>query len=214
MKRLVSLLVSIVLALSLSACGIMSSFTSANSVQEKNKTPTWTSTKTTTKATQAETTKTTTEATEATETIDISSGSRSNPIRVGESLGLYSDKIELAITLNSITRGKEAKRIAMDENQFNEIPDGKELIIANITLMLGKYVTDDDSSFAVSSWDFTFFDLTYSEIDQTSVVIPDEFGGEMYPGASKTGNIYIVVDDGTSNYARIYDKFWFDLSGN
>lgn len=155
---------------------------------------------------------TTAPTTEETTTSAIG-GSRSKPALVGEIVGMNSDVLAIGVVVNSVTRGEEAKNIAMDANQFNEIPEGKEVIIANVTFMLFKYDSADDSSWVVSSYDFDYFNLNFAEIDRGFIIVPDELSGEMYAGAELTGNICVLADEGTNVYARLYDNFWFDISG-
>ena len=103
-----------------------------------------TTTAATTAATTATTAATVSTSTDANDTLssDTSFGSRNSPVKVGETVSLQSTSFAFDITLNSITRGADATNLVKDSTGAPPIPAGKELIIANITLILNKSECD------------------------------------------------------------------------
>lgn len=170
-----------------------------------------------TKKTTVLTTKVTNKATTTTKVQENQLGSRKNPAKIGDMMYISGTvngtDIELEVMLNSVANGEEANTIIMEENQFNNIPSGYEAIILNFTITLTEYKPKDDSSYRISYLDGEFFSTDYKEIKRTeSVVFPDELDGELYEGATITGNVAFIAPEGQASLYRYEDILWFDIS--
>lgn len=186
--------------------------TEAEKTTEKPKTSTTTTTTTTTKKTTTTTTKKKT-----TTTTKAEIGSRKNPAEFGKGIvvtGTLRDgtKLKYTIEVTNLRRGDEARQIAMANNRFNEIPEGREAIIFDAEFKLVEYSPLDDSSYYVSTYDFDYYAHDFKSISRKSLVGSDnEFQGELYEGATLAGDVCMTIPEGDQGYILFEDFVWFAL---
>lgn len=215
MKNLILSILSFTMILSLCSCGSAALVSSSASTLQTSAATTSTSEETEETTTNKSEIETTEESTTK-ETANSKIGSRTSPAPIGTTITITGDSmygtIELDVTLTKVIRGVEAKKIVMKENQFNEIPSGKEVILIWVETNLTKFdPSDDNEGFFASDGDFDFFDSTMTGIENESVVVPKEFYGEMFEGGSIKGYVYIVVPKGEKVTARYEEIAWFDI---
>lgn len=226
MKKIISILLSLIVVISISSCGnnkanddkdmkiaeLESQLAEATKTEKETTTKATTTKETTTKAT-------TTKATTTTTTTEIEEyGTRRNPANFGEELIVtghqYGTKIEYVITLSGLVRGAEAEAIALEQNMYTEWADDEEPIIFNVDFELLDFKPSDDEPFYISSWSFDVFDSSFSEVRTNShlyINAGDEFGGEVYEGGSLTGIVAKIIPKGDRSYFVIDNAIWVQL---
>ncbi|WP_185981596.1 DUF4352 domain-containing protein [Skermania sp. ID1734] len=116
-------------------------------------------------------------------------GSRERPLHIGDAATLP----DWTVVVNSVNR--DAQREVLSENQFNDPPSsGSAYVMANVTTTYKGPKTGN------VQWDLDFKVLgsagnTFDSSNHGCGVVPDALGsnGELYPGASATGNICVEV---------------------
>lgn len=173
---------------------------------------------TTTVAATTVATTTATPTTAATEAV-ADYGSRKNPAEFGESGGVFVEgtgwdgtEYEYGIALSNFRRGDEAKKIALDNNQFNEIPEGQEAIVFDVAFLLTELSSKNDDSFWVSYYDFEYYTSNFASFSGGSLVGSDnEFSGDLYEGAKLLGDVIMCIPEGDQGYLLFKDFVWFRL---
>lgn len=143
-------------------------------------------------------------------------GTRDNPAPVGHKAIVTGEsmfeKFKYDITVTEVIRGDNAKSLVMKENKYNKIPSGKEVVLLKCKLNLIEYEPEDkNDGFYVSDFQFDFFDKSMTKIKNESLVIPEEFTGEMFEGGSASGYVHAVVPKGEKLMARYDDFVWFNI---
>lgn len=160
---------------------------------------------------------------EETEETDASgnSGTRSQPMPVGETLslsGTFTDRdadyeefdANLNITILDTIRGDEAWDIIYNENPHNDpAPEGKEYIINNTEVKLYD-ATSEDLKTSIRSNNFDYISSEGASYNTPYVVLPDELEVELYNNGSATGNIVGLVDVGDNPLIRFENTFFLE----
>lgn len=127
------------------------------------------------------------------------SGSRSNPVALGETI---TQDIEFlseesshsgnrSITLSNVSRGEEVYNYLMEANQFNErAPEGMEWVMLDVEYTLNEADTEDEAVYVTP--DFSVVASDGSEISQSEAYATldsgEEFGYvELYSGGQASG---------------------------
>lgn len=122
-------------------------------------------------------------------------GTRDNPAAIGETLAGR----DWEIVVNSFDRN--ATDQVMAANSFNDPPPaGSQYALANLT---ATYIGDDSASADFLSVAFVADDGTVIRSSDNFAVAPDPLEGELYAGASATGNIDIAVPEGATGLLRV-----------
>ncbi len=122
-------------------------------------------------------------------------GTRANPSAIGDVLG--TDDWEVVV--NSFTRN--ATEQVMAANMFNDPPPpGSQYALANLT---ATYVGDDSGR--AGSIDVSFVTDAGNVIRSfdNAAVTPEPLEGELYNGASATGNIDLAIPEGEQGLLRV-----------
>jgi hypothetical protein len=141
-----------------------------------------------------------------TDTTDSAAGaSRATPLALSASVPLQT----WALTITEVLRGDEALKAILGANQFNEAPaEGFEYVLATIELTnIGKEEAAQDASSAVSMGITGDKNILYPE---QYVVVPTEFEGELFTGASAVGQKAFLVPSDEGNlmfYVRDYSTY-------
>ena len=223
MKRIASILLSLCMLLTITACSSGSSVSQedydklkaqVDSLQAENDALKGTmapaETETTEKATELEET---TEPTEATDKV----GTRKNPAKVGDTITVeidsYAGTGTLEITLSEVVSGDEAWTMIVNENQFNDAPgEGNEYILAKFDVTFVTDKSSDDTPLEVRERNFKYSTTDYSIQDLPSLVTPDGLDLTLYEGASGSGWVALVAKEGESSpYAVYAETVWFAL---
>ncbi|GAA4660638.1 DUF4352 domain-containing protein [Gordonia humi] len=122
-------------------------------------------------------------------------GTRENPAKIGDTL----TGKEWTVVVNEFT--PDATEQVMAENQFNDEPEsGQQYALINLTVTY----TGEGSDYAeFISVAFVGDDgKTYTPADSNAVA-PDALSGELYAGASATGNVDIAIPKDASGAVRV-----------
>ncbi len=126
---------------------------------------------------------------------DDSTGSRTNPSAIGDVLS--SDEWEVVV--NSFTRN--ATDQVMAANMFNDPPPpGSQYALVNLT---ATYIGDESGHADFLSAAFVTDAGNVIRDYDHSAVTPDPLEGELYTGASATGNIDLAIPEGESGLLRL-----------
>lgn len=129
------------------------------------------------------------------DTGNATAGTRDNPASIGETLTTS----DWEVVVNGFTRN--ATDEVMAENPFNDPPPaGSQYALVNVT---ATYLGDDSSlaDFISAAWVNEAGNVIHSY--DYSAVVPNDLEGELYSGASATGNIEIAIPDGESGLVRL-----------
>ncbi|MBB1021154.1 DUF4352 domain-containing protein [Dietzia sp. E1] len=126
---------------------------------------------------------------------DDSPGTRGNPSAIGDVLS--SDDWEVVV--NSFTRN--ATDQVMAANMFNDPPPpGSQYALVNLT---ATYIGDESGHADFLSAAFVTDTGNVIRDYDHSAVTPDPLEGELYTGASATGNIDLAIPEGESGLLRL-----------
>lgn len=126
---------------------------------------------------------------------DDSTGSRANPSAIGDVLS--SDEWEVVV--NSFTRN--ATDQVMAANMFNDPPPpGSQYALVNLT---ATYIGDESGHADFLRAAFVTDTGNVIRDYDHSAVTPDPLEGELYTGASATGNIALAVPEGEPGLLRL-----------
>ena len=126
---------------------------------------------------------------------DDGPGTRSNPSAIGDVLS--SDDWEVVV--NSFTRN--ATDQVMAANMFNDPPPpGSQYALVNLT---ATYIGDESGHADFLSAAFVTDTGNVIRDYDHSAVTPDPLEGELYTGASATGNIDLAIPEGESGLLRL-----------
>lgn len=125
-------------------------------------------------------------------------GTRSNPVPLGQPLGLvYQDIANFQITILEVVRGQDAWNMISQANMFNEQPsEGMEYILAKVGII---YQTSTQQDYTLSIDSFYFDSVSNNQVlDSPSIVEPEpELNVKLFPGGYGEGYITVLtyVDD-------------------
>lgn len=126
---------------------------------------------------------------------DAAAGTRENPLSADEPI-ITGD---WEIVINEINLNGTAEVLA--ENRYNEPPSpGSQIALINVTATYHG-PQSELADFIWASW-VTEDGRVIESFDHPSV-IPDPLEGELYPGASSTGNLDVVVPEGDNGLLRL-----------
>lgn len=143
-------------------------------------------------------------------------GTRTNPVKVGETLIIEGVTVtdlddwekqtvgDFNLTLNKVTRGEEAYNMIKGYNQFNEpAPEGYEYALLDFTLTGS--IEDPNIPEYISPF-LTVISSDGSEVEQGSVVLENEFGSkDLYDGGTVTGHLAAIVPVGDGDVVVKYE---------
>jgi len=204
------LMIVLILALILTACGTDTTDASAPAAEAPEVTEAAAPETTEAPATEA----TEPPATEAPATQDL--GTRKNPVEFGETVVMEAeydgDPIVFEITLSDLVRGEEAYDRMISANQFNEVDDDEEVLFASVEFKLIEYDNVDDKPVWTSYRDFDYYKSDYSSYQSDNhIVIDNPLSGDTYEGGSLTGSIGVIVPEGESGYLLFNNLLWFKI---
>lgn len=130
---------------------------------------------------------------------ESATGTRANPAALGDTLS--TDDWDIVVT--SFTRNATAE--VMAENPFNDAPPaGSQYALVTLTVT---YTGNESglADFISAAW-VTESGNVITSYDNLAVA-PDSLGGELYTGATASGNIVIAVPDGDSGLLRVDPGF-------
>ena len=141
-------------------------------------------------------------------------GTRSNPLPFGDTItvkeNIYDDSFNgyaalVEVTLLEAIRGEAAWEMVKAENQFNEpAEEGYEYVLISVKGFLKEAETEDDSLY-FSDMKFKFVSEEGEVYDWASVVTPNELSKELYNGGTAEGNIINQVKIG-EDFKVSYDS--------
>ncbi len=132
--------------------------------------------------------------------------SRSNPLPLGTEARFKT----WAITVKDVTRGEAANAAIAAANQFNEPPrDGHEYVLLGVDVTnIGEEQEAQDPSFGVDVRVTGERNVLYS---RASVVTPQRFEGQLFPGGTASGQLAFEVPLGETNLlAYVAESLSFD----
>lgn len=133
--------------------------------------------------------------TERSDSGDGNLGSRENPAAIGETLSGR----DWEIVVNSFTRNSTDQ--VMAANPFNDAPPaGSQYALINLT---ATYIGEDSGLADFISVAFVTDAGTVIQSSDSLAVAPDSLQGELYNGASATGNIDLAIPDGETGLLRV-----------
>ena len=122
-------------------------------------------------------------------------GTRANPASIGDTLA----NDEWRVVVNSVTRdGTDA---VMGANMFNDPPPpGSEYALINLT---ATYLGSDSAHVEFLSVAFVTDEGNVINSFDHAAVVPDPLGGELYTGATATGNVDLAIPTDAGGLLRI-----------
>ena len=122
-------------------------------------------------------------------------GSRDNPAAIGDVLGTGDWKV----VVNSFNRN--ATDQVMAANMFNDLPPaGSQYALVNLT---ATYVGDESGHADFLSVSFVTDGGNVIRSYDNMAVTPEPLEGELYTGASATGNVSLAIPEGESGLLRL-----------
>ncbi|MGV8026169.1 MAG: hypothetical protein AB2L18_06405 [Anaerolineaceae bacterium] len=121
-------------------------------------------------------------------------GTRSNPVPLGQPLGLvYQNIANFQITILEVMRGQDAWNMISQANMFNEQPsEGMEYILAKVGIT---HQTSTQQDYTLSIDSFYFKSVSNNQIlDSPSIVEPEpELNANLFPGGYGEGYITVLT---------------------
>lgn len=122
-------------------------------------------------------------------------GSRESPAAIGDTLSGR----DWEVTINSFNRNSTDQ--VMAANTFNDAPPaGSQYALVNLT---ATYIGDDSGLADFISVAFVTDNGTVIRSSDSFAVAPDPLEGELYNGASATGNVDLAIPDGEPGLLRV-----------
>jgi len=143
--------------------------------------------------------------------------SRSTPAPVNTTITYnhedYTSKYSAQFSVGEVIRGDAAWQMIKQRNQFNDpAPEGLEYVLAKISV---KVLSNDNPNEALNfnEYHFKLISSEGKEYDSPSVVTPEELSLKLYPGASGSGYVALLVSKSDKNPVLTYGRDYKGTGG-
>lgn len=148
-------------------------------------------------------------------------GTRQTPAKMNQPIvfdgtGSIFDQYKVEVTLTEIDRGSTALQMALDANEFNDIPPaGKEYLFAKFKIRA--ISSKNDESVDINKYEFDLYSSSGVEYDDFVSVAGIKDFSPMYSGGTTEGYACYYVDKSDTNPSIVFLKrdnggIWFDAS--